>query len=184
MKKLIAVLAVLALAAAACGDDADDTTAAPATTAAAPTTTLDEGRDDVGEGSADGGVVITEVVFGSHVTVTNTGSAAADVSGLWLCNRPNYVQLGASTLGPGESVQVDAGNLGGLPADGGEAALYNDASFGDSAAIVDYVAWGGGGGRAGVAEGAGIWPAGATVDAGGASSISAPAGGSGPGDWS
>lgn len=181
--KLAILAAGLLLVAAACGDDADTTAAtAPPTTAAEPTTTLDSGRDDVGEGTiAD--VVITDVVFDQHVTLTNTGSGTVDISGLWLCNRPNYIQPDAASLGPGESVQVEARFLGGLSAGGGEVALYTDPNFGDSSAIIDYVAWGSGGGRLGVAESAGIWPAGGAVAVSG-DSISAPNGGAGPDDWS
>ncbi len=176
--RLVAVLAAVVLIAAACGDDdgsaPDDTattTAASAdgdqagtgqadatTSSAAPTTTA----TIPATGEPIGSLAITEVVFGEHVTITNIGAEAVDLSGLWLCNRPSYTEL-AGQLAPGESVDIPADALGGLAESGGEAALYVGDQFSSAESIIDYVSWNGGGGRAPVAVEAGIWPEGATV---------------------
>ena len=124
------------------------------------------GDDSVAEES--GGVEITEVVFGDHVTLTNTGDVAVAVEGMWLCNRPVYVPLSGS-LEPGESVTVSSADLGGLGAGGGEVGLYATRSFADATAMIDYVAWGSGGGRLGVAISAGVWSDGDSAPNDGAS---------------
>ena len=82
----------------------------------------------------------------------------------------------------GASITIPAADLG-LSDGGGEVALYSSNDFGDSASILDYVAWGSGGGRASVAADAGIWPDGDVVTVGG-DSISAPNGGASASDWS
>ncbi len=197
MKRWFSLLAVLALVAAACGggDDGESATTqpaptttqpaptttqpAPTTTQPAPTTTTTTQPPATGS-TAD--LAITEIVFGDHFTITNLGGAPVDVGGLWVCNRPAYVSLTAEVLAPGESVQVAASKIS-LPEGGGEVALYSSNNFDDSSAILDYVSWGSGGGRATEAADAGHWPAGETVTVSGAS-ISAPAGGASPADWS
>ncbi|MFQ5557446.1 MAG: hypothetical protein ACE5GB_08080 [Acidimicrobiales bacterium] len=163
--RVLALLMAVSLVAAACGDDDDGGSSASgsddaaadtggsddATTTAAPTTTaaIPEG------GSPLDGVHVTRVVFGAEgsVTLTNTGDEQVVLDGLWLCNRPSYSPLGG-TLGAGETIEISAGVLGDLPADGGEVALYTSNSFGDSSALIDYVEWGSGGGRESVAVGA------------------------------
>ncbi len=186
MHRTLITICAFALAIAACGGDAADdstTTAAtdaPATTAAttteastttAATTTTEatttEATTTTGATTTSGattttgapvelsGFLITEVVFGDHVTLTNNTAAAIDLDGWWLCNRPQYLPL-SGMLEPGESVQIT--DLG-VPADGGEVALYRSNSFGSSDDIRDYVAWGDGGGRESVAVGAGLWTA-------------------------
>ncbi|RMH69027.1 MAG: hypothetical protein D6683_16410 [Actinomyces sp.] len=102
------------------------------------------------------------MVFGDHVTITNIGPEAVDLSGIWLCNRPSYTEL-SGQVAPGASVDVPADALGGLAESGGEAALYVGNSFSDPNSIIDYVSWNGGGGRTSVAVEAGIWPEGASV---------------------
>ncbi len=183
MKRSFAILAVFVLVAAACGDSDDgDTTATDAAVQETGAPEPDTSEPAVASGSvAD--LAITEVVFGDHVTITNLGSDAVSVDGLWVCNRPNYSPLPTAVIAPGESLQVAASDLGGLSDGAGEVALYTSNSFGDSSAMLDYVNWGNGGGRASVADDAGLWPAGDTVAAGGGG-ISAPAGGASAADWS
>jgi hypothetical protein len=203
MKRWLIALVVLVLVAAACGSDdgdGDTTTAAPAaaaTTAApdAPAATeppaetqppaATEAPADTAAPAAEGtlaDLAITEVVFGDHVTITNLGGGTVNIDALWLCNRPSYTEI-AVNLAPGESQTIDAGKVGGLGANGGEVGLYSSSDFGDSGSMVDYVSWGGAGGRASVATGAGIWPDGDTVATDGAG-ISAPNGGESSTDWS
>jgi hypothetical protein len=183
MKRWLLLLAVLALVAAACGDS-DEGDAAPTTEAATAETGAPE-PDITEEPAAAGSVTdlaITEVAFDGQITITNLGDGVVSVDGLWLCNRPSYLPLPTAAIAPGESLQISSGDLG-LTDSGGEVALYSSDSFGDSSAILDYVAWGSGGGRGSVAADAGLWPAGETVATGGAS-ISAPNGGAGAADWS
>jgi hypothetical protein len=167
--RVLALFAALTLFATACGDDggesadddadtssnddSDTSTTAPTTTATLPA-----------GGEAAAGLAMTEVVFGpdGHVTLTNDGAADASLDGLWLCNRPNYTPL-SGTIAAGATLEVPASELGGLAIDGGEAALYTSDNFDSSDAIVDYVQWGGGGGRENVAVAAGIWPEGGSV---------------------
>ena len=197
MKRWFSLLAVFALVTAACGSGDDGasvttqpaptttqqapttTQPAPTTTQPAPTTTTTTQPPATGS-TAD--LAITEVVFGDHLTITNLGDAPVDVGGLWVCNRPAYVRLTAEVLAPGESVQVAASKIS-VPEGGGEVALYSSMAFDDPKAILDYVGWGSGGGRATEAADAGHWPEGETVTVSGAS-ISAPAGGATPADWS
>ncbi len=179
MKRMVwLVLATsLAVAAAACSDSGGDDEAPPATDA--PPVTDEAPPADAG----DGGLAITEVVFGDdgHVTITNTGGSDASLDGMWLCNRPQYLALSGS-LAAGESTEIPASDIPPLGADGGDLGLYTAAEFGSPDAIVDYVAWGGGGGRLTTAVSAGIWPDGDAV-AGGGASISAPGGGASAADW-
>lgn len=183
MKRLLVVIAVSALAATACSSDnnSDGDLAAVDETIAEDAGTQEPDIDEpafASGGTAD--LAITEVVFDDHLTITNLGADAVSVDGLWLCNRPNYVPMPTALIAPGES--IDISDLS-ISVGGGEVALYTSNSFDDSSAMLDYVAWGGGGGRASVAVDAGLWPDGDTVDAGSAS-ISAPSGGSSAADWS
>ncbi len=193
MKRWISLLAVLALVAAACGgdDDGADTTTQPTptttttvaatTTTEAPTTTSAPPTTQAPAAGSTADLAITEVVFGDHFTITNLGDAPVDVDGLWVCNRPAYAPL-SGVIEPGESVELSPSEIN-LPEGGGEVALYSSNSFGDSSALLDYVSWGSGGGRATEAADAGLWPAGEAVAVTGPS-ISAPSGGSSPADWS
>ncbi len=187
MKRWFSLLAALALVAASCGGGSDGgasatTQPAPTTTQPAPTTTQATTTTQPAATGSTADLAITEIVFGDHFTITNLGGAPVDVGGLWVCNRPAYVSLTAEVLAPGESVQVAASKIS-LPEGGGEVALYSSNNFDDSSAILDYVSWGSGGGRATEAADAGHWPAGETVTVSGPS-ISAPAGGASPADWS
>ena len=194
MKRWFSLLAVLALVAAACGGDdgaASTTQPAPTTTQPAPTTTTTQpaptttaapSTTQAPAGGSTADLAITEVVFGDHFTITNLGDAPVDVDGLWVCNRPTYVRLAAAVIAPGESIEVTALQFS-VPASGGEVALYSSNTFNISSAMLDYVAWGGGGGRGTEAADAGQWPEGQTVTITGAS-ISAPVGGESAADWS
>lgn len=154
-------LMVLVLVAAACGDD-DDTsdsvvgTAAAEGTAAPAETTGTESTDGEDEPAvATGGLQISSVQFGAGTAqLVNTGDSLVDLTGLWVCNRPNYAELPALLLAPGEGIEI---SVVGLTEAGGEVAIYTSNSFGNSDDIVSYVHWGSGGGRASVAEVAGIW---------------------------
>ena len=124
-------------------------------------------------------VVITSVeVLGSdgRLTITNVGDTAQDLSGWFICQRPNYWPFPSVTLGAGQSITVhvasgtdDASNLfagngfSTLEKSSGEVAIYDSGAFGSSESIQAYVNWNGGGGRTSVAQGAGIWGAG-TID--------------------
>ena len=193
MKRWLSLLAVLALVAAACGDGDDGVAAttqpaptttqpAPTTTQPAPTTTAAPTTTQAPPEGSTADLAITEVVFGDHFTITNLGAGPVDVDGLWVCNRPTYAPLPATVIAAGESLDIAAAEVG-LPDNGGEVALYSSNTFGDSSALLDYVSWGSGGGRATEAADAGQWPAGETVTVAG-TAISAPAGGASPADWS
>jgi len=107
------------------------------------------------DGSLRPGLQVTSVDFDIGVAVlTNTGERDIDLTGYWICNRPNYAELPSALLVPGDSVEV---SLGGFPASGGEVAVYTSNSFSDPNEIVSYVGWGTGGGRQAIAEDAGIW---------------------------
>lgn len=119
------------------------------------------------------GVAIVEVGLGgpeSTVVLRNFSDETVSLDGWFLCNVPNYWPLPTDLeLAAGETVLIDfnaggnapinaGGTLGQL--DGGpngEIGLYSRGTFGDSDAIVSYVAWNGGRGRKDVAQGAGIW---------------------------
>lgn len=170
--RVLTLLAVFTLLAAACGDDdvggsqsaeqnqitttteaAETTTTAPPTTAAVPQ-----------DGEALVALQVSAVHFGDDgfVVIENKGDADADLNGIWLCQFPTYIDLGAVVDGAmipaGGSVEVAAGALGGLHEEGGEAALYSAQNFSSSDAIFSFVQWGSGGARGSVAAGAGIWP--------------------------
>jgi len=105
----------------------------------------------------------------STITISNAGSAAVSLSGLWICNAPNYWTLPDLTLGAGESITVHAGSgtdsasqiyagggFGNLGSPG-EIALYTGPEFSNPDLIIGYVGWNGGGGRKSVAQAAGLW---------------------------
>lgn len=131
------------------------------TTTEAPTTTKTPTTTETTTTTATvvvelAGLQLTEVVFGDHVTITNNTDQEVSLDGMWLCNRPTYFGLSGS-LAPGESIEIAADDLRGIAAGGGEVGFYASRSFGDSSAMTDYVAWGGGGGRESVAVEAGLW---------------------------
>ena len=45
------------------------------------------------------------------VEIANTGSEAFDLTGHWLCNRPNYRATPAETIAPGASLMVSLDGL-------------------------------------------------------------------------
>lgn len=161
-------LLVLALLAAACGgDDADETVdpVEPQATDAAQTspttsTTVPIPQDAVPLGDLQ----IVGVQFGDtgFVRVQNRGAGDANVNGIYICQFPQYTDLGTlvtrGVIAAGATVEIPASAVGGLSDQGGEAALYaNNADFGSPDNILAYVQWGSGGGRADVATAANIW---------------------------
>lgn len=182
------------LVAAGCGGDAPETTPPASTNAEAPVTSSETTQaapdttvttSEPPAASVEGSVTdlaVTEVVFAEHVTITNLGGGSVNVDGLWLCNRPFYTPMPAVVIGPGESVDVPASELGDMPILGGEAAIYISDDFESAEAMLDYVAWGRGGGRTRAAVERGLWPEGDLVAPVG-SSIVSPRGGSSSDDW-
>ena len=175
-RSLIALVAVAALLAAACSssdDDATDDTADAAveetTTTAAPEETAPPTTDTIPpEATELPSLQITMVEFGNDgfVVITNVGDEPAIVDGIFFCQFPTYVDIGplvGGPIAPGESVEIAGTEVGGFSAFGGEAALYSEENFSEPNAILAYVQWGTGGGRADVAAAAGIWPEGASV---------------------
>lgn len=161
------------------------TTVAISTTAVSTSTaaTVSTSTSEVQIEGTIGDLAVTEVVFDNHMTVTNTGEGSVSTDGVWLCNRPFYTPMPAVVLGPGESIELDIGDLGNMPALGGEAALYSSNDFEDPNSMLDYVTWGRGGGRIRAAVEAGLWPEGDVVAEPSGSSIVAPLGGSSSQDW-
>lgn len=159
----------LMVIAAACGDDSDsdssaDTDSATGTAAPAATDTPAESDPPATEPVATGGLQVSGVDFDAGTAqVVNLGDSPVDLTGHWVCNRPNYAELPAVELAPGEEIEI---GVVGLADSGGEVAIYTSNEFDNSDHIVSYVQWGSGGGRAPVAEEAGIWsgpPADATT---------------------
>ena len=127
------------------------------------------GADDIGASFWEGGEGVTAVrIVGvdpsnEWVTIKNFGDESVDISNYWLCQRPQYDQLGEAgsitivegdfLLEPGEEVIVNvspAGQSGGFTAitdlpENGELGLFADASFGstDPETLLDFVSWGG-----------------------------------------
>ncbi|MEM9467744.1 MAG: hypothetical protein AAGA90_20395 [Actinomycetota bacterium] len=178
-RSLIALLAVAALFAVGCSssdDDAPDSAGADAGSAEETTSTT-EAPEETAPPTTDTippeatelpDLQISSVTFGNDgfVVITNVGDEAAVLDGIQFCQFPTYVDLGplvGAPLEPGESVEIAGNQVGGLGIAGGEAALYSSPNFSDPSAIIAYVQWGTGGGRADVAAQAGIWPEGATV---------------------
>ena len=99
----------------------------------------------------------------NSVTLKNYGDANATISDYWFCVRPAYDQVsgmtGVTTLAPDE--EVDIASSVSFPVASGEFALYNSASFGSSAAMLDFLQWGTGAtnSRESVAVAAGLWVA-------------------------
>lgn len=163
LRSLLGLVFVLALAASACGDDDDaiDETFAEQELPAeedvdAPSSDEDQ-PDEASVASAElptdlevGGVSFdTGVVF-----IINTGDTPVDLSGFWVCNRPDYAQLPPIELGPSEGIEFEFPSV---DSSGGEAAIYASDDFSRSEGIISYVHWGDGGGRADLAEAAGQW---------------------------
>ena len=163
MRRLLVLMGVVALVAFACGDDDD---------AGGETTTTAEASAGSGVAGASP-LVLAEVDFSAGVVVIrNTSSSSYQLSGHFLCNRPTYVEIPATTLAAGESVSVELSSLG-VSADDGEIGLYTSRDFGSADAILRYVQWGTAEhGRTATAVEAGVWVAGDTVANNGASMVS------------
>ena len=165
---LVMALLVLALLAAACGvDDGDETTdpAEPQATEAVQTSSTTSTTAPIPQGAVPlGELQIVGVEFGDtgFVRVQNRGTTDADVNGFYICQFPQYTDLGTvvarGVIAAGATVEIPASAVGGLSDQGGEAALYaNNTDFGSPDNILAYVQWGAGGARADVATAAGIW---------------------------
>lgn len=177
-RSLLALFAVVALFAVSCSssdddaavdDSAADTAADDSTTTSAPAETAPPTTDTIPpEATELPSLQIVFVEFGNegYVEIRNVGADPAVVDGIQFCQFPTYVDLGTlvgEPILPGESVQIPGTSVGGLAIAGGEAALYSSPDFSEPSAILAYVQWGTGGGRADVAVAAGIWAEGATV---------------------
>jgi len=167
--RVFAAVAVVAVLASACGDDDGDaadvtsTTAAESTssTTTAPTTTAPIPET----GQALGDLQLNVVQFGDegYVEIINTGSDPITLAGVYICEFPDYADLGdvadVATLESGATTQIAADVLGGLSIDSGEAALYDGDDFDSADAMLSYVQWGTGDHqRSSVAAEAGLWP--------------------------
>jgi len=151
-----------ALVAAACSSDTDDQVAAEsdATEEAPPAESLALAEIDFTTGT---------------VTIKNEGDAAVDMTGLKICQAPDYGDLPSETLEPGATVSVAAPST--IAADSGEIGIYADDNFGSAASIVSYVEWGESGHqRSTTAIEAGIWSDGEFVDSADATILTASAG--------
>lgn len=114
------------------------------------------------------------------VEIKNVNTVDANLTGWWVCQRPNYQQLpDGITLGPAEIVRIYLNQSGTdtdneiymplsspLTADD-EIALYSSNTFDSSDAIEVYLRWGSaasaGEGRASEADAAGLWSIGTFV---------------------
>ena len=177
---LFTVFALFALVAAACGgsDDAAEDGSSPDDSgggseeeaASEPVETAPPTTDTIPPEAVElPDLQIVFVEFGDEgfVEIANVGDTDAEVSGIQLCQFPTYLDIGpiaGGTIAAGESIRVQASGIGGLSADGGEAALYTSPDFTNPEAIFGFVQWGTGGARGDVAAQAGIWPAGASVE--------------------
>ncbi len=161
-------LLVLALLAAACGgDDADESLVGgePQATEAVQTSSTASTTVPIPQDAVPlGDLQIVGVEFGDtgFVRVQNRGTADANVNGIYICQFPQYTDLGTvvarGVIAAGATVEVPASAVGGLSDQAGEAALYaNNADFGSPDNILAYVQWGSGGARADVATAANIW---------------------------
>ncbi len=212
----LALLAAAVILAAGCSDSGSDTatgpTVVPGATAGLPTTTVQPAAGAAAttapaapttappetttatQASGEALFVIDQVTFGENgfVQVSNRGSAPGDLSGHWVCQRPNYFELSreplelapgeAIWLAPGDGAALDVTNnpsvvavvpmaqaLGDFGRSSGEIALYAGPDFGTATAIRAFVTWSEPGGlprfgRAGVAVEAGIWTSSGLVE--------------------
>lgn len=120
--------------------------------------------------SAQAQIEINEIDFSGTVPVVelkNNGSTSEPIGSWWLCNFPWYERVqdlplvaGTDlTLDPGEIIVVEATSF--TLASDGEMGIYTTNSFGNPAAIRDYVEWGTPAHfRAGTAATAGLWTVG------------------------
>ncbi len=124
--------------------------------------------------TADAQIRIVEVdPATSTVKLRNYGSPSnpQDISSYWFCARFAYTQVGAGTVVSGSlnlavGAEVVVTMASALNTTSSDVCLYTTSSFGSSAAMEDFVQYGGGGiGRENVAVNKGIWTAGTFVDA-------------------
>lgn len=201
MRKML--LAILLTATAACSSPTASTTSAAASTAAPATTATTTSAPDPSTTTATtadstttaspsttdqttttlitGGIPairIEEIVFAGepYLIIANRGDGAGSTEGHFICRFPDYYELPAVTLLPGERLAVPLGEgdvpeligvvatadvrspLGEISAADGEMGLYSRNEFNSDDAILDYVEWGSPGhARSGVAIAAGIW---------------------------
>ena len=120
-----------------------------------------------------GQIVINEIFPQTdRVEIKNQGGSTVNIAGYWLCDRPQYDQIGnlnvicgSTNLGAGQILVVETSNIS-ISSNDGEMGLYINSSFSSSNSIRDYVEWGSSGhGRSNVAEAAGIWTDGDFVPA-------------------
>lgn len=133
-------------------------------------------------GPTNATLTITEVdLANDKVELVNLTANTVDASSWFLCNRVNgspfYPSMASAAIdtnlstatslvvAPGEILVLEKAGL--FPDANGELGTYNVNSFGSTSAIEDYIAWGGGGFRDGVAAGAGIWAIDEFVDVSG-----------------
>ncbi len=179
-RSLLTLLMSFALLATACGgsdDSADDDHASVgsgdmsgSTADAEPEETVPPTTDTIPPEAVklpDLQMVFVEFGDDGYVEIANVGDTDADVGGVQICQSATCVDIGpiaSGTIPVGTSVLVTASVLGGLSADGGEAALHSGSDVTDPDTIFGFVQWGSGGVRADVAAGVGIWPDGASVE--------------------
>ncbi len=131
-------------------------------------------------------LVISEIdLLGDKVELVNLGDTTVDISSYWWCNRVNgspfYSTIASAStidtslstatsfgIGTGEILVLDLTSSF-LPDLNGELGLYNRNSFSSSAAIVNYILWGGNGIRDSVAAAAGLWIDNDSIDVSGLS---------------
>lgn len=203
MRRVLVLIAGIALIGAACSGETDSeaastatapasttaaeqvtTTAAAATTTLPPTTTTAD-ESDGPESNLDSPLVVLEIDFdSSFILIRNDGTEEYDLAGHWICNRPSYNQLPDQVLAPGDVIELDVRSLG-LRADSGELALYTSGDFESSTDIIRYVQWGTDShGRTDTAVAGGIWPEGDFVDNQGSSIKSSGSNPVSSADWS
>lgn len=167
------LLLLLVLASAACSSTATTSTTIPGTTSAGTPTSNGTTTTTQPVIAVEATFALGTVVFGDQgrIEVVNMGPQAGNVHGHWIAIHPFYLELPSAIVEVGDHVTVafdeaatpDAlvyagGLLPILTAAQGEIGLYQNGSFGDPSAIVDYVEWGQPGHfRSTVALAAGVW---------------------------
>jgi hypothetical protein len=108
-------------------------------------------------------LIINEIYPADNsVEIKNIGNQSENINFYWLCNFPDYANVGSlapycgvSTIEPGE---IKAFNFEGIESQDGELGLYNAQDFGNPNAMVSYVQWGSSGHeREVVATQANLW---------------------------
>lgn len=209
MKRAVFFL-ILVFGAVACSGTSAGTTVTVDSTDPAPsatgTTTTTTGASTSTSSTLATGVAafaIQSVGFGESgwIEITNLGPDAGDPGGHWIASHPDYFEVPHAFVEPGDSIAITFGDarprgiatrypVGGtmlpLSAESGEVGLYDEGSFGDPSAVVDYLQWGRTPHfRTAVAIAGGAWPEdGVIVVTGASGALSAthqPT--AGPDDW-